>query len=174
MQLAIHGTIATCACIASMWMTAAAGTQSSPAPSGAKPFEIRLSQESQFCDLKSPCLVQIEITNTTDQQIMLRHTNASDWLLQDFKVLFRPSTGVGRTGDVQPKNAAHLSGRSHGSFQFRKLSPGETKVETVDIDSLFLVPAAGSYSLELDRDVPPEYGGGVVHSNTLVIAMRSQ
>lgn len=48
------------------------------------------------------------------------------------------------------------------------LKPQETCQDTIEVSSLYEVSPPGAYTVQVERDLPPELGKGVVKSNTII------
>lgn len=71
---------------------------------------------------------------------------------------------------VPAKNPAEEEHVSKKNVQIT-LKPQETCHDTVEVSSFVYLGRPGQYTIQLERDLPPELGKGVVRSNTITITV---
>jgi hypothetical protein len=51
------------------------------------------------------------------------------------------------------------------------LKSGETQQDTIELSSVYELANSGKYTVQIERDMPPELGSGVVESNLVKITV---
>jgi hypothetical protein len=143
-----------------------------PSRSAQRPFSLTISTEHDRVKVGSEVLVQITLTNTSDQEIALGKAPGnlpqaeSEYLVEvhDSRGQTAPDTDYGRK-IKQNKIVVSFSRVS------ATVGPGESLKDGVILTKLYDLSRPGKYSVQLLRKVPPQLGDGLIKSNKVTITV---
>jgi len=61
-----------------------------------------------------------------------------------------------------------------GSITFVDLAPGETRRDDILLNTRYQIDQVGKYVVQVERELPPDLGGGVLKSNQLQLEISRQ
>lgn len=148
--------------ITSMLAISLAVGQSQQAP----PFTLTLQAVHSTVQLKSPILLELTTTNNLSQPLKLGKSNPGS----EYQMNVRDEQGQPVAQTALYKNL------QNPEYVFRLttqiLKPQESAKEQFNIGEFFDFSKLGTYSVQVQRLVPRQYGSGAVKSNTVVITLR--
>lgn len=135
------------------------------------PVSLSITAPLHAISPSAACDIAIKVTNISTKPIMLRVNNdamdaGKDW---DFQVIDKSSGAPLKLKESYANPPFSINSQT-GSFQFKRLQPGESFTRIIDISKLFDLPP-GTYQVQIKRQLPKDYGGATALSNKVDISI---
>jgi hypothetical protein len=129
------------------------------------PFSLTLQAVQSTVQLGSPILVELTTTNNLSQPLKLGKSNPGS----EYQIDVRDERGqvVAQTELYKQLQNPEYVFRMTNQI----LKPRESAKEQFNIGKFFDFTKPGTYSIQVQRLVPRQYGSGAVKSNTVVITI---
>ena len=116
----------------------------------------------------APVSVILTMKNTSRRVLHVALTNPAT----DYRTTLMHNTDrVPVTENLQQMKEEVKSGHASTRNVLITLKPQQTCQDAIEIRSLYQRLTPGEYSLQVERDLPPELGKGIVESNTIKVTV---